>query len=130
MPPATTAASAAPESVPAARPRPRGAALPMGAVQRYLPSVLVFVAVLAAWQVVVSFFGVREYILPSPASVWKALVGSDIPWGRHMLITTGEIVGGFVLAAIVGVLLGTAIAWSDAMSRALMPFLVFVNTLP
>ncbi len=27
-------------------------------------------------------------------------------------------------------ILGTAIAWSDVMSRALMPFLVFVNTLP
>jgi NitT/TauT family transport system permease protein len=30
----------------------------------------------------------------------------------------------------VGVLLGTAIAWSDTAARALMPFLVFVNTLP
>jgi NitT/TauT family transport system permease protein len=35
-----------------------------------------------------------------------------------------------VLAGVAGVVLGAAIAWSAAMSRALTPFLVFVNTLP
>jgi NitT/TauT family transport system permease protein len=102
----------------------------LAAARRYLPTVLIFVAVFALWQLVVTVGGIREYILPSPASVWKALVASDIPWGKHMMITTIEIVGGFVIAAVVGVLLGTAIAWSDTVSRALMPFLVFVNTLP
>jgi NitT/TauT family transport system permease protein len=135
MPPAT-AARAAHEAAPgnardsAPRPHPKRPALVSRTLQRYLPSVLVFVAVFAAWQLVVSFLGVREYILPSPASVWRALVDSDVPWGKHMLITTTEIVGGFILAAIVGIVLGTAIAWSDTASRALMPFLVFVNTLP
>jgi NitT/TauT family transport system permease protein len=102
----------------------------LAAARRYLPTVLIFVAVFTLWQLVVTVGGIREYILPSPASVWKALVASDIPWGKHMMITTIEIVGGFVIAAVVGVLLGTAIAWSDTVSRALMPFLVFVNTLP
>jgi len=100
------------------------------ALRRYLPTVLIFAAVFALWQSIVSLAGVREYILPSPASVWNALVHGEVPWGKHMLITTVEILGGFVLAAVVGVLLGTAIAWSDMASRALMPFLVFVNTLP
>jgi NitT/TauT family transport system permease protein len=100
------------------------------AVQRYLPSVLIFLGLLVAWQLVVSFLGVREYILPSPAAVWNAMVHSDLPWGRHTMITLLEVLGGFVIAAVVGILLGTAIAWSDTASRALMPFLVFVNTLP
>ncbi len=99
-------------------------------LHRDLPTVLIFAAVLAAWQLVVTVFGVREYILPSPAAVWRALVDGDQRWGMHMMITTAEVLGGFVAAGIVGVLLGTAIAWSDTASRALMPFLVFVNTLP
>jgi NitT/TauT family transport system permease protein len=138
MPPATTAAEAPRQGAPGEAPRsaarlpqqPRRPGFLSMALRRYLPSVLIFVALFAAWQLVVSVLGVREYILPSPASVWRALVASDVPWGKHMLITTVEIAGGFVLAAIVGVLLGTAIAWSDTASRALMPFLVFVNTLP
>ncbi len=85
---------------------------------------------LLVWQMVVTVFGVREFILPSPAAVWDALTNGEIPWGRHMLVTSLEVLGGFMLAACVGVLLGTAIAWSDVVSRALMPFLVFVNTLP
>ncbi|MFL6692131.1 MAG: ABC transporter permease [Ramlibacter sp.] len=136
MPPASTAAvEPASETAPrharraAARLPQRSASIP-SLLRRYLPTVLIFAAVFAAWQLVVSVFGVREYILPAPASVWRALVDSDLPWGKHMLITTTEILGGFVLAAVVGVLLGTAIAWSDTAARALMPFLVFVNTLP
>jgi NitT/TauT family transport system permease protein len=57
-------------------------------------------------------------------------VASDIPWATHVWITTLEIVGAFVLAGGVGVLLGLAIAWSPVLATALMPFLVFVNTLP
>lgn len=100
------------------------------AMKRYLPSVLIFVALFVAWQLVVSFAGVREYILPSPKSVWLAMTSSELRWGHHAFITSVEVVGGFAIAAVVGVLLGTAIAWSDTAARALMPFLVFVNTLP
>ena len=56
--------------------------------------------------------------------------GTDIPWASHLWVTTVEVVGAFVLAALAGVALGMAIAWSPLASRALMPFLVFVNTLP
>ncbi len=37
---------------------------------------------------------------------------------------------GFILSALVGVFLGIAIIWSDWLKRAILPFLVFVNTLP
>jgi NitT/TauT family transport system permease protein len=57
-------------------------------------------------------------------------MGSEIPWAGHVWITTLEIVGAFLLAGAVGVLLGTAIAWSPVLAMALVPFLVFVNTLP
>jgi NitT/TauT family transport system permease protein len=96
----------------------------------YLPAVAIFAALIVVWQLAVSFLGIREYLLPSPGAVLRALVGDEIPWGRHLWVTALEIVGAFVLAGLAGVVLGAAIAWSDAMSRALTPFLVFVNTLP
>jgi NitT/TauT family transport system permease protein len=100
------------------------------ALAAQLPSLLVFVAVLVLWQVAVSALRIREYILPSPLTVLRALSGSDIPWLGHLWITTVEIVGAFLLAGVVGVALGVAIAWSSVLGRALVPFLVFVNTLP
>src|SRR5262245_51799511 len=100
------------------------------ALVAHAPSVLVFVALLGLWQVAVSGFGIREYILPGPLTVLRALSFSEIPWGAHLMITTLEIVGAFLLAGAAGVILGVAIAWSPVLANALVPFLVFVNTLP
>ena len=99
-------------------------------VVRNAPAIGLFLLTLVAWQAAVSFLNVREYLLPSPASVLRALSGAEIPWAGHVWITTVEIVGAFVVAAVVGIALGIAIAWSPVLARALVPFLVFVNTLP
>jgi NitT/TauT family transport system permease protein len=99
-------------------------------LQRALPAVVLFAAFLGLWQLAVTGFGVREYLLPSPLSVLRAMGPGEIPWAKHIWITAVEIVGAFVIAALAGIILGAAIAWSQAVSRALTPFLVFVNTLP
>lgn len=99
-------------------------------VVHYAPAVAIFVACLVLWQLAVTVFDIREYLLPSPRAVLAAMTSSEIPWLRHTLITAVEVLGAFALAGLAGVLLGGAIAWSPAMSRALTPFLVFVNTLP
>ncbi len=96
----------------------------------WFPAFVLFAALLALWQISVSIFGIREYLLPSPLSVWHALTSGEIRWAGHIWATTLAIFGAFIIAAVGGVFLGTIIAWSSVMNRALMPFLVFVNTLP
>jgi len=95
-----------------------------------LPALALFAVFLALWQLAVSFLGVREYLLPSPGAVLRAMFSDEIPWARHAWVTALEIAGAFLIAGLAGVVLGIAIAWSPTMSRALTPFLVFVNTLP
>ena len=94
------------------------------------PSVVLFAALLGAWQLAGPVFGIRAYLLPPPSAVVKAALDFSIPWYSHVAITTIEIIGGFAVAGVVGVLLGVAVAWSPVIARALVPFLVFVNTLP
>lgn len=96
----------------------------------WLPAFLLFAALIVLWQVAVTVLGVREYLLPSPAAVLDALLSSQIDWTGHIIVTGVAIFGAFLIAAVGGIALGTIIAWSSVMSRALMPFLVFVNTLP
>ena len=96
----------------------------------YLPAVGIFVAFIALWQLAVTVFDIREYLLPGPWAVLQAMGSDEIPWLSHAWITAVEIVGAFVLAGATGVFLGMVIAWSPGLSRALTPFLVFVNTLP
>ena len=98
--------------------------------RQYTPTIVLFLVLLATWQAAASFSGIREYLLPSPISVWNALWTGEIAWSQHLWVTTWEIIGAFLMAAIVGVALGVAIAWSPLLANALVPFLVFVNTLP
>src|SRR5688572_14713283 len=99
-------------------------------LSRLLPSVIVFASLLAAWQLAGPVLGVREYLLPGPVAVLRAAFGGSVPWHTHLWVTTLEILGGFALAAAAGVALGIAIASSTLAARALVPFRVFVNTLP
>ena len=73
---------------------------------------------------------IPEYLLPGPVAVVRAALNFSIPWHAHIWVTTLEILGGFALAGAGGVALGVAIAWSGTAARALVPFLVVVNTLP
>jgi NitT/TauT family transport system permease protein len=95
-----------------------------------LPAIALFAAFILLWQLAVTFFGVREYLLPSPASVVASMFDRQIDWANHIWVTALAIFGAFLIAAAGGIILGTMIAWSNTISRALMPFLVFVNTLP
>jgi len=105
-------------------------AVKVRALQRHAPSLLLFAAVLVIWQLVPPVLKIREYLLPSPVAVVGAALNFSIPWHTHLWVTTLEILGGFVLAGAAGVALGVAVAWSPTIARALVPFLVFVNTLP
>ena len=97
---------------------------------QYWPTVVLFVSLIVIWQLAVSYSGIRAYLLPSPLSVVQAFWEPDVPWGQHIWTTTWEIIGAFFMAAAVGVMLGVAIAWSPLIANALVPFLVFLNTLP
>jgi NitT/TauT family transport system permease protein len=99
-------------------------------LRQYWPTVALFVVLIAIWDLAARYGEIRPYLLPSPLSVWDALWQGEIAWGQHLWFTTWEIIGAFLLAAIFGVLLGVAIAWSPLLANALVPFLVFVNTLP
>ena len=100
------------------------------ALQRHAPSLLLFASLLVIWQLAPPLLKIREYLLPGPAKVVRAALNFSIPWHTHLAVTTLEILGGFALAGAAGVALGVAIAWSPTIARALVPFLVFVNTLP
>ena len=79
--------------------------------RQYWPTVALFALLLALWQLAVTVLEIRPYLLPPPAMVWDSLWHADFSWWPHIWITSLEIVGAFLMAAVVGVALGTAIAW-------------------
>src|SRR5438093_13294203 len=99
-------------------------------LRRQVPSVLLFAALLVAWQLAVSAFRVHKYLLPGPLTVLRATFDFRIPWWTHIWITGAEIVGAFLVAGVVGVLLGAAIAWLATFSAVRGPSPCSLHTLP
>lgn len=102
----------------------------MHRIVEWLPAFGLFAALILAWHLAVTQLGVREYLLPSPISVLDSMFAREINWVGHIVVTGVAILGAFLIAAVGGIVLGIMIAWSSVISRALMPFLVFVNVLP
>jgi NitT/TauT family transport system permease protein len=94
-----------------------------------LAAVLIFVL---AWEAYCRTSGISALLLPAPSGVAVALwdlVGEAATW-RHFAITLGETLAGFVLAVAFGLALGTAVARSRMLERAVQPFIVASQVVP
>jgi NitT/TauT family transport system permease protein len=93
-------------------------------------TILTFVIVLLVWHFGVILFGVKEFILPTPISAIRTLFQAKYRWPMNFMATFYEVVGGFLISGLVGVILGIMVVWSEMLKRSILPFLVFLNSLP
>lgn len=93
-------------------------------------------AVIALWWVVNTFGLVSPIILPGPAEVGRDIikVGTNLATGGYMLaalwITTKEVILGFAFAIVMGVSLGVLVGETSFGERAVLPYLVAIDTMP
>ena len=101
-----------------------------GVIAYYVPSALVMLGLLVAWQLAVDLGGVKEYILPSPVAAIKTYFLPNYQWTANFLATLYATLGAFALSAVLGVALAVVIVWNALLMRTVMPVLVLFNTLP
>jgi NitT/TauT family transport system permease protein len=97
---------------------------------RYALAVLAHLALLAAWYLFVRFGEVPKFVMPSPVDTAKVLVSGAYDWWPNVFVTATEIIGGYAIALVVGVLLALAFTWSKWLEAAFMPLLVSLNMIP
>ena len=76
--------------------------------------------------------GTTPLILPNPYDVFMRLVSYFIN-GRiwpHLLMTTQEILAGFVLGSVLGLGFGTLVSESDIARKVIMPYIIVTQALP
>ncbi len=107
----------------------------MSARSRVL-SLLLGLAILAAllggWKLYVSWADVSPFVLPPPEDVGGSIVdlaSQERTW-HHAWVTFQEIVIGFGLALVCGVVVGVLIGELPVLERAVNPFLVTLQVLP
>ncbi len=85
---------------------------------------------LMIWHMVVVFFQLPSTFLPSPVAAFGKVFRSYDTFVFHALVTTAEIIGGFLLSVTIGVFTAFLMSWSRVMDRAISPILVFLQTVP
>ena len=105
-------------------------------VPRSLSILFVFVVFVAFWEFITYLELVSAIILPTP---WETLqdlilVGGNLIGGDYMLdalwITVLEVLYGFALAIFIGFSLGVLVGETVFGERAVMPYLVAIDTMP
>ncbi len=105
-------------------------------IPRSVAMIGLFVAFIALWQFTVSVGLVSPIILASPWATLEQLifVGNNLLSGDYMLralwITTKEVVYSFALAITLGFSLGVLVGETGFGERAVMPYLVAIDTMP
>ena len=93
-------------------------------------ALLAHLLALLAWHLVVTVGKVPAFILPSPAATFATLGNARYDWWGNTAVTAVEIMGGFAIATVLGVLFALAFTWSRLALTLLMPLLITFNMIP
>jgi NitT/TauT family transport system permease protein len=98
----------------------------------WITTPLVLIILIAIWHAYVTIFSVSPFILPSPFAVWDAVLVllADARTWQHTLITLYEIVAGFVLAVIIGIVFGGFLGKIRWLEHTLNPLIVGLQVMP
>jgi NitT/TauT family transport system permease protein len=98
----------------------------------WLATPVLIVILLGVWQFAVSVLGVSEFILPPPTSVWTALTDllGDSSTYHDILITLSEVLIGFAIALVAGMIVGAILGRVLWLARAVQPALVAFQVVP
>ena len=101
-----------------------------GRLSDWGPPVLVLIGLLVAWEVSVRAFQIKQFILPGPIAI-------AVAWQRYLpelvdaaSYTFPEIIGGMVIGATGGIVVGGITARYRSMQDSLMPFAVAASSVP
>jgi ABC-type nitrate/sulfonate/bicarbonate transport system permease component len=104
--------------------------------RRFIRTVVVIGTLLIAWELVARANLVSQVFFPPPSAIWEAFrdilhtgfYGSTLV--GNLLASVGRVVVGFVVAVVIGIPLGLAMARSDLIYDIIDPILEFIRPVP
>jgi NitT/TauT family transport system permease protein len=91
---------------------------------------IVIIGLLAAWQLIVTGFGIKPFILPAPSVIFEEFLAHRGPIMHNALFTLTNALIGFAFGIVVGLALGIAIGSSRLAYKGLYPLLIGINSVP
>lgn len=101
---------------------------------RHYTKILSLAGFLLLWQLVITVFGIKQFIIPSPLATFSTLFVPEIAqrynWLLHIRTTVSEVLISFAVTAASGFFVALLITWSKALRRIITPVLTLLNSLP
>jgi NitT/TauT family transport system permease protein len=105
----------------------------LGVVRRagdLVPPAVAFFGTVTVWELTVRILGLKQFVLPSPLAILAAWQENLPDLLAATSYTLGEIIGGLLIGAIGGILVGAATARFGLVRASLLPFAVAANSVP
>ncbi|TAH49820.1 MAG: ABC transporter permease [Chloroflexota bacterium] len=96
----------------------------------YLPTIIIFFAVLLLWEVLVRALQIKQFIMPAPSSIFEAFRASLAQMIALGVYTGTEALGGFILGCGLGIAVALATARWTAARETLLPLAIAANSVP
>jgi NitT/TauT family transport system permease protein len=85
---------------------------------------------LLLWELAIRLLGIPAFVLPPPSAVAASLVSDRAALAEAAWVTSGEIVIGFALSALVGAAIALAVVRFERVGRAVYPLIVLFQNVP
>ena len=105
-----------------------GSLLPL--LGRWFPALVIIVGLVGLWEWVVVSNDIPHWKLPSPHSIGEELWSSRALLLRHTWVTLEEVLIGFAIALVCGVVLAGLIHQSRTLERVIYPSVIASQTIP
>ncbi len=102
----------------------------VGRARDWGPPVVLLAAILVVWELAVRVFQIKQFILPGPLEIavaWQTYLPELLDAASYTFL---EIIGGLVIGASAGIIVGAITARYRSMQDSLMPFAVAASSVP
>lgn len=94
------------------------------------PALLLGLVCLLLWEGAIWLFKVQPFVLPAPSAIAQVMAEQYQTLATAALVTAEEILIGFLLSAVTGIVVAVIIARFETFGRALYPLIVLFQNVP
>ena len=93
---------------------------------------LIIIFFLFLWEILAQNNIINTFLFSSPSEIFKCLIGlyRENNLFTHIGITLYETLLSFLLANVIGLIIGTILWWNDTLAKIFEPYLTIINSLP
>jgi NitT/TauT family transport system permease protein len=99
-------------------------------VKANLPAALTLIALVAALEIAVSVLGLWPVTLRAPSEIVSEIAGNPGLYWDHTWVTLYEVLVGFAISIVLGLVLAVGIAYSPQLQSTLYPIVLLLQIVP